>query len=124
MFTHHNFSDDGDFLTDDFKIFLQIHRQEGVKRNLYKALTITAETPSGEEITCRVYQQVSQPNADEIYPLERLPTDRQPSRTYLTVIQKGAEESQLPAGYIDLLYRIPHNNQEANNAELRNVFNE
>ncbi len=86
-------------------------RQEGVERNLYKVLTKTIETPTGEQITCRTYQKVIGP--DETYRLEDLPLDRQPSKTYLKCILNGAAESQLPVEYINILKTIPHNNREA-----------
>lgn len=95
------------------------HRQEGVDKNLYKPLTKNIETPTGDQITCRLYQQVNNP--DVTYQLENLPIDRQPSRTYLKCILDGAEESQLPIEYIDKLKRIPHNNRDANNPALQQL---
>ncbi|KAG4078398.1 hypothetical protein HA402_013108 [Bradysia odoriphaga] len=103
----------------DMANMADLDRQEGVERNLYKALTKDVETPNGERITCRVYQKVTNP--EETYELEDLPLDRQPSRTYLTCILKGAEESQLPVEYIDKLKRIPHNNRDANNMTFREL---
>lgn len=92
-----------------------LDRQEGVERNLYKALTKDVETTVGEQIACRVYEQVTNP--DVMYEPADLPLERQPSRTYLSVIWKGAEESQLPVEYINDLKRIPHNNRDANNPD-------
>ncbi|KAG4071272.1 hypothetical protein HA402_003976 [Bradysia odoriphaga] len=97
----------------------ELDRQEGVEKNLYKPLTKSIITPTGEEINCRVYQQINYP--DEFYELEDLPIDRQPSRSYLNCILKGAYESQLPIEYIYDLWKIPHNNQNANNFRFRQL---
>lgn len=105
----------------EWKFFLLHHRQEAVDINLYKAITKDVETPSGEKITCRTYEKVITP--DVKYEFEDLPLDRQPSRTYLTVIWKGADESGLPSEYINDLKRIPHNNRDAESSEFR-MFSE
>ncbi|KAG4071381.1 hypothetical protein HA402_004085 [Bradysia odoriphaga] len=97
----------------------ELDRQEGVEKNLYKPLTKSIITPTGEEINCRVYQQINYPN--DFYELEDLPIDRQPSRSYLNCILKGAYESQLPIEYIYDLWKIRHNNQNANNFKFRQL---
>lgn len=95
------------------------HRQEGVERNFYKVLTKSIETPTGEQITCRLYQQVNDPK--ESVKLEDIPVDRQPSKTYLNCILKGAEESELPSEYVNDLKRIPHNARDASDVMLKNL---
>lgn len=82
-------------------------------------LTKNIETPTGEEITCRLYQQVNNPN--ESVKFEDIPIDRRPSRTYLNVILEGAEESELPIEYINDLKRIPHNLRDAPAAMLKQL---
>ncbi|XP_037050113.1 gamma-glutamylcyclotransferase-like [Bradysia coprophila] len=97
----------------------ELDRQEGVDQNLYRPLTKSIITPTGGQIDCRVYQQIKYP--DVFYELEDLPVDRQPSRSYLNCILKGAYESQLPIEYIYDLWKIPHNNQDANNLSFRQL---
>lgn len=80
-------------------------------------MTRNIETSTGEQIACRLYQQVSDP--DELVKFEDIPIDRRPSRTYLNVILTGAEESELPIGYIDDLKKIPHNTRDASDDMLK-----
>lgn len=82
-------------------------------------MTEIVETPTGEKITCRLYQQVNDPN--NLVRFEDIPAERQPSKTYLNCILKGAEESKLPPDYIDDLKKIPHNNNEASEALLEQL---
>lgn len=74
-------------------------------------MTKNIETPTGEQIECRLYQQVNNP--EESVKFEDIPIDRQPSRTYLKCILQGAAESELPTEYINDLKRIPHNTRDA-----------
>ncbi|XP_043498132.1 gamma-glutamylcyclotransferase-like [Polistes fuscatus] len=81
--------------------------QEGVMDNIYFPLTVDVETPSGDVLKCRVYQQTIVP-ANYIKPM-CLPIERLPSPLYLETIIKGAQESQLPDSYIQFLKMISHN---------------
>ncbi|KZC11762.1 PREDICTED: gamma-glutamylcyclotransferase-like [Dufourea novaeangliae] len=81
--------------------------QEGVADKLYFPLMVDIETPNGEVMKCRVYQQCSNP--DEHVKLRLLPIHRRPSPLYIDTILKGAKENQLPAEYIKFLETIPHN---------------
>lgn len=65
----------------------------------------------GDLISCRVYQQTSNP--EDGLPIVDIPHDRQPSQTYLQTIQQGASESQLPDEYLAFLNAIPHNGNKA-----------
>lgn len=69
------------------------------------------ETPTGEQICCRVYQQVINPS--ENVPLSDLPVDRQPSNTYHRTIVKGAKECLLPNEYLEFLRNIVDNGKQA-----------
>lgn len=42
-----------------------------------------------------------------------IPHERKPSKTYITTIVKGAEESKLPESYVQFLKNIAHNGREA-----------
>ena len=95
------------------------YRQEGVNQNFYKVLMKQIETPTGEYIECRLYQQVENPV--DLVNFEDIPLERQPSKTYLTVIWQGADESQLPLNYIESLKRIPHNNNNASDTLLKQL---
>lgn len=86
---------------------------------MYKVLMKTVETPTGERITCRLYQQVNDPI--DLVKLEDIPMERQPSKTYLNCIIQGAEESKLPPFYIDNLKKIPDNNNEASKVMLEQL---
>lgn len=64
---------------------------------------------NNETVNCRVYHLVDQPTYTE---LESIPYSRQPSKTYLKTIVKGAEETGLPEFYIQFLKCIKHNGNE------------
>ncbi|XP_076292780.1 gamma-glutamylcyclotransferase isoform X1 [Lasioglossum baleicum] len=81
--------------------------QEGVADKLYFPLMVDVETPSGQIINCRVYQQCKDP--DEHVKLRLLPNHRRPSPLYIETILKGAKENKLPTEYIKFLETIPHN---------------
>jgi hypothetical protein len=83
------------------------NRQEGVHQNIYFPTEVCIETLSGSKVICRSYQLCTTPEA--LGDGEILPKERQPSKTYLEVIVKGAIESGLPSTYIDELKQIPNN---------------
>lgn len=72
----------------------------------------TIETINGDLITCRVYQQVTNP--DDKWRINDIPVERQPSFSYLQAIKMGAIDSQLPKEYIAFLDTIPHNGNSDN----------
>ncbi|KAJ6635519.1 Gamma-glutamylcyclotransferase [Pseudolycoriella hygida] len=96
-----------------------LDRQEGVDVNFYKVLMKSIETPNGEELPCRLYQQVRNPT--ESVKFEDIPFDRQPSKTYLKCILDGAVESELPSDYIDSLEKIPNNGRDASPTMLKQL---
>lgn len=58
-----------------------LDHQEGVHSNIYFRKDVSVETDNGESLQCEVYQQCTLPN--EYCESKNLPTDRQPSCTYL-----------------------------------------
>ncbi|XP_076626531.1 gamma-glutamylcyclotransferase [Colletes latitarsis] len=81
--------------------------QEGVADKVYFPLMVEVETPNGNVLNCRVYQQCNNP--DDHMKLRLLPSHRRPSPLYIETILKGAQENQLPCDYIKFLETIPHN---------------
>ncbi|KAL0101390.1 hypothetical protein PUN28_018904 [Cardiocondyla obscurior] len=86
-----------------------LDNQEGVQDNLYHAMSVNVETPTGKTLKCRVYQQCNNPK--EYIKPEDYPVDKRPSPLYLMIL-KGAEENNLPTEYIKFLKTIPHNGYE------------
>lgn len=91
-----------------------IYRQEGVHLFVYKPLTKDIETLHGDLVSCRVYQQSTNP--EDGLPIADIPLNRQPSQTYLQTIQDGAIESHLPEEYLAFLNRIPNNGHNASSS--------
>lgn len=97
----------------------ELDRQEGVESGIYKPLNVKVLVDiEGEtaKVSCRTYQLVHNPSTP-LDPSKR-PFERQPSETYLTVILNGAEETGLPADYIEFLKSFKHNGNSATNQEL------
>lgn len=94
-------------------------RQEGVECEIYKPLEINVYVQELEkEIPCRTYQLFHNPPMP-LDPFER-PFERQPSKTYLTVILNGAIESKLPDEYLNFLKSFKHNERLAIDVNLMN----
>lgn len=85
-----------------------LDRQEGVHNQVYKPLTLPIRTSSGEVLQCRIYQLVKNPPKLEGTESGR-PFERQPSKTYMNIIVRGAIESGLPSDYVEKLKTIKHN---------------
>lgn len=101
----------------DDKDIDELDRQEGVESGIYKPMSVKVLiNDEAEEVSCRTYQLVHNPPK----PLEpnTRPFERQPSKTYLTVILNGADETGLPADYIEFLKSFQHNGNEAKNKDL------
>jgi gamma-glutamylcyclotransferase len=84
-----------------------LDKQEGVHNQVYRPLSVPIHTPDGEILLCRAYQLVKNP--EDLPEGAEVPNDRQPSRTYLEIIQEGAVESGLPESYIEFLKKVKHN---------------
>ena len=102
-----------------YKKYISFSSQEGVHENLYKPLTLPIFCLNTQNnIECRSYHLVNQPtillktlNADEI------PYDRQPSKTYLKTLVKGALETGIPPDYINWLKTVHHNSKTVDKFE-------
>lgn len=102
----------------------ELDRQEGVECGIYKPLTVKVLVDiEGEtaKVSCRTYQLVHNPPTP-LDPTKR-PFERQPSETYLNVILNGAEETGLPADYIEFLKSFKHNGNTAINKDLIEQLN-
>lgn len=82
------------------------YRQEGVGSKIYEVIFVSPESPDKKTVTCRCYQLCNLPPkiTDGV-----VPEDRKPSLLYLSVILRGATQSQLPQYYIEQLKKIQHN---------------
>lgn len=87
--------------------------QEGVHINKYVPLIKEVHTPDGEILECRLYQMTDTPTYKVKLKDPSIPHERKPSKTYITTIIKGAEESKLPATYVEFLKQIVHNERDA-----------
>nr|XP_053640562.1 gamma-glutamylcyclotransferase-like [Cherax quadricarinatus]XP_053640563.1 gamma-glutamylcyclotransferase-like [Cherax quadricarinatus]XP_053640564.1 gamma-glutamylcyclotransferase-like [Cherax quadricarinatus] len=76
----------------------KLDRQEGVNNGVYKVLEVDVETPNGESVRARCYQQ-----------LITFTEDKRPSSVYKNVIIQGARENGLPENYIKFLESIEDN---------------
>lgn len=97
----------------------ELDRQEGVECGIYKPISVKVLVEiEGElaKVACRTYKLVHNPSTP-LDPAKR-PFERQPSQTYLTVILNGAEETGLPADYIEFLKSFKHNGNAATNKDL------
>ncbi|TMW50670.1 hypothetical protein DOY81_004238, partial [Sarcophaga bullata] len=95
----------------DLKNLSDIDNQEGVHLGIYKNLSVNVKHLSSKEtIPARVYVLVKQPPTDlQEFKPENVPFDRQPSKTYLQCLVKGAIETGIDASYIEWLKTIKHN---------------
>ncbi|XP_044743554.1 gamma-glutamylcyclotransferase-like [Chrysoperla carnea] len=82
-----------------------LDHQEGVHENMYFRFDATIETPEGNSITCKTYQQTVNPKM--LNEGESLPLDRRPSELYKNCIIDGAVESGIPNDYVEKLRKIP-----------------
>lgn len=94
------------------KIFFH-SSQEGVHIDIYAPLIKEVETPDGEILECRMYQMLNTPKNKIKLSDPKISPERQPSKTYLEVIHRGADESKLPEEYVKFLKKIVHNGREA-----------
>ncbi|XP_067648352.1 gamma-glutamylcyclotransferase-like [Eurosta solidaginis] len=99
-----------------------IDNQEGVHEDIYYAASVPVMLPNDTSITARAYLLVDQP----VKPLtsftaqQLVPPNRQPSKTYLQCLVKGAEETGIVPGYIDWLKNVKHNGHIA--PELESIL--
>ncbi|XP_030567926.1 gamma-glutamylcyclotransferase-like [Drosophila novamexicana] len=98
-----------------------IDNQEGVHLQLYRPITVHVKLHGNDtdtEIPARAYVLVHQPeNNVHAFAPNMVPEDRQPSKTYLQVLVKGAIESGIPESYIKFLRSIKHNRKTVKKLE-------
>ncbi|KAH8261281.1 hypothetical protein KR044_006551, partial [Drosophila immigrans] len=95
----------------DLTNLLDIDNQELVHLGWYKPVSVQVKH-NGTEIPARLYVITNEPvgNVHDM-PSSEVPEDRQPSKTYLQVLVKGAIESGIPQEYVTWLKGFKHNNQ-------------
>lgn len=95
----------------------ELDRQEGVECEIYRPLEVDVFVKELQKnIPCRTYELVHNPTSP-LHPPDR-PFERQPSKTYLTVILNGALESKLPEEYYNFLKSFKHNDRLAIDVNL------
>ncbi|XP_034108516.1 gamma-glutamylcyclotransferase-like [Drosophila albomicans] len=97
----------------------EIDNQEAVHLGKYKPVSVHVKLQNYDpEIPARLYVITNEPkgNVHDMPPSE-VPEDRQPSKTYLQVLVKGAIESGLPEEYVTWLTGFKHNNQTVQHLE-------
>ncbi|XP_037722089.1 gamma-glutamylcyclotransferase isoform X1 [Drosophila subpulchrella] len=96
--------------------------QEGVFDGIYIPISVPVHSLTTDcNITCRAYHLTNQPQS-ELHAdgaQENIPLDRQPSKTYLKVLVKGAKETGIPEEYIKWLRGIRHNDIQAPTMEAK-----
>ncbi|XP_061395027.1 gamma-glutamylcyclotransferase-like [Musca vetustissima] len=92
-----------------------LDNQEGVHEGIYTPITVDVYCPPfNKHIECRAYHLCRQPEGHlKLIPNEKVPTERQPSLTYLKTLVKGAQETGIPLDYVQWLKQIRHNSQVA-----------
>ncbi|XP_062131500.1 gamma-glutamylcyclotransferase-like [Drosophila sulfurigaster albostrigata] len=99
-----------------------LDNQEGVHLGRYKPVSVKVKLRSNDkEIPARLYVITKKPKGNvHDLPSHEVPLNRQPSKTYLRVMVKGAMESGIPEKYITWLKGFKHNNQTVQ--ELEDLF--
>ncbi|KAH8371767.1 hypothetical protein KR093_008805, partial [Drosophila rubida] len=99
-----------------------LDNQEGVSHGVYQPINVPVHSLLDKQtIECRVYHLCDQPKTDVHGPnsVEEATAFRLPSKTYLKVIVKGAEETGLPPEYIQWLKAIRHNGNSVQDMESK-----
>ncbi|KAH8252012.1 hypothetical protein KR038_002276 [Drosophila bunnanda] len=92
-----------------------IDNQEGVHLGIYKPQTVYVKLRNeANDTPARAYLLTQQPESN-LYELARelIPESRQPSKTYLQCLVRGAIESAVPLDYVQRLRSIKHNGHVA-----------
>ncbi|XP_017111756.1 gamma-glutamylcyclotransferase [Drosophila elegans] len=98
-----------------------IDNQEGVHEGIYDPLTVYVKLRDDSDQTpARAYLLTKQPETN-LYdlPKDSVPASRQPSKTYLQCLVKGAVESSVPQDYVRRLKGIKHNGHVATELEQK-----
>uniref|UniRef100_A0A1A9W3E1 gamma-glutamylcyclotransferase n=1 Tax=Glossina brevipalpis TaxID=37001 RepID=A0A1A9W3E1_9MUSC len=101
-----------------------LDKQEGVPQGIYKPLSLPIAHHPDQVTVARVYVLVNQPSMDlQQMQSYDIPFDRQPSKTYLKCLIKGAIETGLNDDYVNWLKSIKHNDHRTREAEaIRSVI--
>ncbi|EDW46507.1 GM14939 [Drosophila sechellia] len=111
----------GTLWTIDLSNLPDIDRQEGVSQGIYEPRTVYVKLRGESESTpVRAYLLTKQPESN-LYelPKDSIPLSRQPSKTYLQCLVKGAIESSVPEDYVLRLRSIKHNGQVNSDIERK-----
>ncbi|XP_062131501.1 gamma-glutamylcyclotransferase-like [Drosophila sulfurigaster albostrigata] len=103
----------------DLTNLADLDNQERVHLGWYKPVSVQVKLQNNvTEIPARLYVITNEPkgNVHDLPPSE-VPEDRQPSKTYLQVLVKGAIDSGLPEEYVTWLKGFKHNNQTVQHLE-------
>ncbi|KAH8355611.1 hypothetical protein KR200_010062 [Drosophila serrata] len=95
----------------DLSNLASIDNQEGVHLGIYKPQTVYVKLRNeAKDTPARAYLLTQQPESN-LYELARdlIPESRQPSKTYLQCLVRGAIESDVPEDYVQRLRSIKHN---------------
>ncbi|XP_016978848.1 gamma-glutamylcyclotransferase [Drosophila rhopaloa] len=98
-----------------------IDNQEGVDLGIYEPRTVYVQLrDESKQTPARAYLLTKQPE-DNLYELSKdsVPASRQPSKTYLECLVKGAVESSVPEDYVRKLKGIKHNGQVVTKLEQK-----
>ncbi|XP_037939271.1 gamma-glutamylcyclotransferase-like [Teleopsis dalmanni] len=98
----------------DISNLADIDDQEGVSEGEYEPVNISVFLNNDTVVNARSYVLVKQPEIPlKMLNMSNIPFERQPSKTYLQCLVKGAIESELPDEYIRWLRTIKHNGKVA-----------
>uniref|UniRef100_A0A1B0AXV6 gamma-glutamylcyclotransferase n=1 Tax=Glossina palpalis gambiensis TaxID=67801 RepID=A0A1B0AXV6_9MUSC len=98
-----------------------LDEQEGVPQEIYRPLSLSIAHRPNRTTVARVYALVNQPSTDfKLMQPDDTPFDRQPSKTYLKCLIKGAIETGLTNDYVNWLKSIKHNGNVVD--ELENLL--
>ncbi|KAH8296256.1 hypothetical protein KR054_003722 [Drosophila jambulina] len=103
----------------DLSNLKDIDNQEGVHLGIYRPQTVYVKLRNeAKDTPARAYLLTQQPESN-LYELNRdlIPESRQPSKTYLQCLVRGAIESSVPEDYVQRLRSIKHNGHVARKLE-------
>ncbi|CAD7005769.1 unnamed protein product [Ceratitis capitata] len=96
-----------------------IDDQEGVHEGIYYAASLPVMLPNDTLTTARAYLLADQPKTplNDFPSSDKVPQNRQPSKTYLQCLVKGAQETGIVPWYVEWLKSVKHNGHVAQDLE-------
>uniref|UniRef100_A0A0K8UFE0 gamma-glutamylcyclotransferase n=1 Tax=Bactrocera latifrons TaxID=174628 RepID=A0A0K8UFE0_BACLA len=96
-----------------------IDDQEGVHEGIYYAASLPVMLSNNTVATARAYLLADQPKKplNDFSDDDKVPLNRQPSKTYLQCLVKGAEETGIVPWYVEWLKSVKHNGHVAPDLE-------